>query len=211
MQHEGMGRREIVRLAVLFEGGLAVLACLVGWSAGLPPWATLVWDLRDAALGVAASVPMLALLAVCVLAPWRPLARIRQFVDQVVQPLFRDCTLADLALIALLAGLGEELLFRGLLQEALAGWLGPWPALAAVSLLFGLMHPMTAAYAVLAFLAGAYLGWVYLASGNLLVPILAHALYDFTALVYILRTPGAMDTGDAAPGQPNEAPAGPTE
>src|SRR5262249_60186390 len=81
MQAEGLGRREIVWLAVLFEGGLAVLACLIGWSAGLPPWATLAWDLRDAALGVAASVPMLALLAACVLAPWRPLARIRQFVD----------------------------------------------------------------------------------------------------------------------------------
>jgi membrane protease YdiL (CAAX protease family) len=211
MQHEGMGRREIVRLAILFEGGLAVLACLIGWSAGLPPWAKLFWDLHDAALGVAASVPMLALLAVCVLAPWRPLARIRQFVDQVVRPLFRDCTPADLALITLLAGLGEELLFRGLLQEALAGWLGPWPALAVASLLFGLMHPMTAAYAVLAFLAGAYLGWAYLASGNLLVPILAHALYDFTALVYILRTPGTTDTADAAPGQPNEVPARTTE
>jgi membrane protease YdiL (CAAX protease family) len=211
MQHEGMGRRQIVRLAVLCEGGLAVLACLLSWSAGLPPWAKLAWDPHAAVLGVAASVPMLALLAVCALTPWRPLARIRQFVDQVVRPLFRDCTVADLALIALLAGLGEELFFRGLLQEALAGWLGPWPALAVVSLLFGLMHPMTAAYAVLAFLAGAYLGWAYLASENLLVPILAHALYDFTALVYILRTPGATDAADTAPGQPNEVPARPTE
>jgi membrane protease YdiL (CAAX protease family) len=73
------------------------------------------------------------------------------------------------------------------------------------------MHPMTPAYAVLASLAGAYLGWAYLATENLLVPVLAHALYDFTALVYLLRKPGAADTGDAAPGWPDEVPARPAE
>jgi membrane protease YdiL (CAAX protease family) len=187
MQNTGMGRHDLMRLAVLFEGGLAAAACLLGWVCGLPPWERIVWDPPGVALGVAAALPMLALLVVCVRAPWRPFLRIRAFVEQVVRPLFRDCTLADLALIAFLAGLGEELLFRGLLQEGLAGWLGPWPALAVAALLFGLMHPITPAYAVLALLAGAYLGWTYLASGNLLVPILAHALYDFTALVYLLR------------------------
>jgi membrane protease YdiL (CAAX protease family) len=85
----------------------------------------------------------------------------------------------------------------------LAGWLGPWAALALVSVLFGLVHPITPAYAVLATLAGAYLGWAYLASGNLLVPVLAHALYDFTALVYLLRGPRQ------APPSESEVPATP--
>ena len=201
MPNAGMDRRDLMRLAILFEGGLAVAACLLGWLCGLPPWEQIAWDLPGVALGVAASVPMLALLVVCVCAPGRPFARIREFVDQVVRPLFRDCTLPDLALIALLAGLGEELLFRGLLQEGLAGWLGPWPALGVAALLFGLMHPITPAYAVLALLAGAYLGWTYLACGNLLVPLLAHALYDFTALVYLLRTPDkASVAGEMLPG-----------
>lgn len=190
MANERMSRGEIVRLAALFEGGLAVLACLVGWLVGVPPWEKLTWNVPDAALGLAACLPMLALLALCVFASWPPLARIRAFVDDVVRPLFKECTLPDLALIALLAGLGEELLFRGLLQDGLARWLGPWAALGAASVLFGLMHPITLLYAVLALLAGAYLGWTYLASGNLLVPMIAHAVYDFTALVYLLRTAG---------------------
>jgi membrane protease YdiL (CAAX protease family) len=193
-----MRRREIVGLAVLCEGGLGLLACLLGWLAGAPPWVKLDWDPGDAVLGAAAAVPMLGGLALCVRAPWRPFARIRRFAAEVVRPLFRNCTVADLALIALLAGLGEELLFRGLLQEGLAGRIGPWPALAAASVLFGLLHPMTPAYAVLAVLAGAYLGWIYLATGNLLVPVLAHGLYDFIALVYLLRTPGVSDEGEAA-------------
>jgi uncharacterized protein len=201
-----MGRREVMWLAVLFEGGLGVLACLIGWAAGLPPWEKLTWDLADAALGVAACLPMLTGFTFCVLVPLPPLARIREFMDRVVRPLFRDCTLADLALISLLAGLGEELFFRGLLQEALTGWLGPWPALTAVALLFGLLHPITPAYFVLASLAGAYLGAAYLATDNLLVPVIAHALYDFVALVYLLRVPQGERAEEAPPLVEGEAP-----
>jgi membrane protease YdiL (CAAX protease family) len=40
---------------------------------------------------------------------------------------------------------------------------------------------------VLAALIGAYLGFVFLLSGNLLVPIIAHAVYDVVALFVLAR------------------------
>jgi membrane protease YdiL (CAAX protease family) len=43
-------------------------------------------------------------------------------------------------------------------------------------------------YLVLAGLIGLYLGGIWLATGNLLVPIIAHAMYDFVALVYFVKT-----------------------
>jgi membrane protease YdiL (CAAX protease family) len=189
-------RRDIVRLALLFEGGLAVLACLVGWLAAAPPWERLAWSAVDASLGLVAALPMLALLVVCARLPWRPFRRIEEFIDKVVRPLFAPCTVADLALISLVAGLGEELLFRGLIQDALDRRLGPVAAVGITAALFGLMHPITPTYAVLATLAGAYLGWAYLASGNLLVAVVAHAFYDFAALLYLLRG------GQPAPAEP---------
>ena len=82
MDNERLGRREVVRLAVLFEGGLGALACLIGWPAGLPPWEKLSWEPGAAALGVAASLPMLVLFVFCLLVPWRPLARIREFIGK---------------------------------------------------------------------------------------------------------------------------------
>jgi membrane protease YdiL (CAAX protease family) len=203
MPVEPMKRWEILRLAILFEGGLAVLACLIGWIVGLLPWERLGGGLVEAALGVAASVPMLALLVMCVLLPGRPFRRIRRFIDRVVRPLLGVCTVADLALIAVVAGVGEELLFRGLIQEGLSRWLGLWVGLGLASVVFGLMHPLTPAYTVLATVAGAYLGWVYVTSGSLLVPIIAHALYDFIALVYLLR--GAE--GNPPQAEPPPAPA----
>jgi membrane protease YdiL (CAAX protease family) len=53
--------------------------------------------------------------------------------------------------------------------------------------LFGALHALTPTYAILATLAGAYLGSVWLITGNLLVVIIAHGFYDFIALVYLLR------------------------
>jgi membrane protease YdiL (CAAX protease family) len=104
---------------------------------------------------------------------------------------------AEFAVVALVAGLGEELFFRSLLQDVFARWLENWAAVTVTAVLFGLMHPITLTYGVLATLAGAYLGYVYLASGNLLVAAVAHAFYDFAALVYLLRWTRLASAGES--------------
>lgn len=99
-----------------------------------------------------------------------------------------------LALIAatslgLTAGLWEELVFRGLLQRGLISGGGLLPGLPAMvgvligAVIFGLLHAMTPLYFALATLSGAYLGWLLLATDNLAVPIIAHAVYDFVAIL----------------------------
>jgi membrane protease YdiL (CAAX protease family) len=184
------GRRQLVLFAILLEGGLALLAWGLGWLLEQPAWESLHWDWQDAGLGIIASLPLLLTFLLCTRWPWGPLARIKQFADEVIRPLFASCTALDLAMISVLAGIGEELLFRGVIQGALSRWLGPWPGLTLASALFGLLHLVTPTYAVMAALMGMYLGWVWIASGNLLVVIVAHALYDFLALLYLVRSPG---------------------
>ena len=111
-----------------------------------------------------------------------------RFVRELVVPLFRDCSLVELAVISLVAGIGEEMLFRGLIQGAAGRWIeSPAVGLVLASVVFGLAHPLTRAYIVLAGVIGAYLGGLWLATDNLLAPIVAHALYDFLALVYLVR------------------------
>ena len=69
MDSEQPTRREIVRLAVLCEGGLALLACAIGWLTGLPPWEHLQCSAAAVGFGFLAAVPMLALLVVGALLP----------------------------------------------------------------------------------------------------------------------------------------------
>ena len=65
--------------------------------------------------------------------------------------------------------------------------LSPWPAVAVTGLVFGLLHPVSLAYTVLAALAGAYFGALVVLTGNLLVPVVAHAGYDLVALLVLAR------------------------
>ena len=60
-------------------------------------------------------------------------------------------------------------------------------ALVASSLVFGLFHPITKLYIFLAALMGLYFGGLVLYTGNLLVPIAAHATYDAVQLILTAR------------------------
>ena len=176
-----------VRLAALAEGGLVLVALAAGALVGVAPFATLEWNPRGLAGGIAATAPLLLGLRWCLRTRVAPVARLVRMVEARVAPMFAGSSPTELVLVAALAGLGEEALFRGVVQTALLPHLPAWAAVAATAMLFGLAHFLSPIYAVLATLVGGYLGWLLLASGNLLVPILAHALYDLVALGLLLR------------------------
>ena len=119
--------------------------------------------------------------------------RLVEVVEDQLGPLLASRSSVELAVLATLAGLAEEILFRGVLQVGLARVLPDAAALVLASMAFGLAHFITRAYALLAGMAGLYLGSLFLAQGNLLVPIVAHALYDFVALTYLVRRYRARD------------------
>nr|WP_282594603.1 CPBP family intramembrane glutamic endopeptidase [Halomarina salina] len=88
---------------------------------------------------------------------------------------------------------GEELLYRGLVQGWLRQSFGPAVAIGVASVLFATIHvwgyagtplpSLVATLAIVAFLA-VFLGALYEYSGNLLVPVLVHGLYN--ALQFLL-------------------------
>lgn len=116
-----------------------------------------------------------------------PVQRLVAFVVEQLGPLLARLSPVELALLAAVAGISEEILFRGVVQVALARALPEWGALLTASGLFGLVHFASPAYAILAGIMGLYLGALFLAQGNLLAPIVTHALYDFVALIYVAR------------------------
>ncbi len=183
----------VLWLAAAFEGGLLLLAFALGWALGTPPfahlrpaWSGLLW-------GALATVPTLVALRWSLQSDWSPLRRLREVAHRTIVPIFAGCTTLDLGLIALMAGVAEEAFFRGVVQTALAERFDPTLGLVLASVLFGVMHLITPAYALLAALAGAYLGVLLIAFDNLLVPVVVHGLYDGVALVYLGRRFRAVD------------------
>lgn len=168
--------------AVLFEALLIPLALGIAWLIGLRPWNELLLSVEIVLLAGLATLPLLLLFNRRLLHRFAWARNLEDTVRRLLMPLFRDSGPAGIALVAALAGLGEELLFRGVLQAGLSEWLGPAGGLLLASLLFGLAHCITPAYLVLATLMGLYMGLLYQWSGNLLLPVLVHALYDWIAI-----------------------------
>ena len=92
--------------------------------------------------------------------------------------------LGKAVVLGLAAGVGEEWLFRGVLQFELADRMGDVVGVALSSLVFGLLHAVTPLYAFLAGLASIYFGAIYLYTDNLAVPMVCHTLYDIGALFF---------------------------
>ncbi len=107
-------------------------------------------------------------------------------------------------IIAVLPGIGEELVFRGLLQPQLQRATGnAHIAIWISAVLFSTIHMQFFGF-VPRVLLGALFGYLYLWSGNLLIPMFAHFMNNgFSVLMLYLRQLGIIDidieTTEAAP------------
>ena len=179
-----MSRKSLLLVAVFTEGGLFLLGLLLDPQA-LASKFSLSWNATASALLLC--LPMLAALYFAVRSNWAPLSQLRAELDEKVTPLFTNLKIPDLALIALLAGIGEELFFRGWLQGSLTNRFDVWIGILIASAIFGFAHYLSPTYAIYAGLTGIYLGMIYQVSGNLYIVMAIHALYDFIALMYLVR------------------------
>lgn len=200
---------DVFRTAVLFELALGLLALFLGWLLGPDPrrWVPefTLSDMRPVGegllYGLLAAAPLIAAIEVIRRIPWEPIRELERLSEDGMVSLLLRLGPTELIVISICAGVGEELLFRG--------WMMPWMAggdvegwsvatvggLLGSSLAFGLVHPITKLYVVLAALMGLYFGVLVLVTGNLLIPIVAHAAYDAAQLIMTARRERDEATG----------------
>ena len=181
-------------MVFLFEGGALLIAVLLANYLGIPLLPLSYSPARDVAAGLIGTCLPFAFFLFS-LSPKadriNALVTLKKIVLSEVRPLFRNCSLNDLAVISLLAGIGEEFLFRGVIQTKFG--------IVFASILFGLLHFVSPAYAVVTTIMGFYLGMIFQISGGLLVPVIIHFVYDLAALVYLRYYVKPIDekTGDS--------------
>jgi membrane protease YdiL (CAAX protease family) len=187
--------------AITIELGLGGFALVLGWLMGvdvrqwIPRPELGQWTVIGSGIlwGTLAALPILVFINLIERIDWEPLRQLKELEDLEVVAELLSLRPVELIAISLAAGVGEELLLRGWLL----GWIaGPDPmsspvmlvvGLVVSSVAFGLMHPITPAYVVIATLIGFYFGLLAIATGNLLVPIVAHAVYDAAHLLMAQR------------------------
>jgi membrane protease YdiL (CAAX protease family) len=185
-------RADFLRLSKWFTLALCVTALILPVLLGRPGvWSSLgpkhLFSLHTALAGVmgltaGAIVSLLSIL-------WPPLHAITETLAALVAwETFRP---RDYIVVAFLAALGEELLFRGAMQPLLG--------LVPMAVIFGLLHATALAHIVLAGVLGLWLGWLYHWSGNLWSPIAAHLTLDVVTGLLLARTAQAtllLNRGD---------------
>ena len=170
----------LLRLAILGEGLLVLIALI--WAR----WRQTSFILGGAAEGViigsmaAAGLGAANYYLLCGAPDIAGVRSIRRLYVEGLRPIFRNLSATEIAVISLVAGIGEELLFRGVLQTEM----GLLPA----SVIFGLLHmggSGTLVFGCWVMLMGGVLGGLAIWTGGLLAPIVAHALYDAAAMSFI--------------------------
>lgn len=179
-------RRGILLSTLVVEGGIALVAVFLAYVLDFDIRQHFTWSWADFGWGCVAAVPPLLAVWMMNLFPIGPLRRVREITDQVLRPLLRPCRWPDFVIMSALAGFCEELLFRGWLQPYLDLYLPSWATILVVGAVFGLMHPITVAYVVIAFGISIYLSWLLVWSDNLLVPMVTHGVYDLIALIAMM-------------------------
>jgi membrane protease YdiL (CAAX protease family) len=174
-----------VPLALTFYGVLFALALAWAGLAGR----SLLWADPAAGMEPAALVRGLgagALAALGVVAASRLLTaatRLGERLARTLAAVLGPLSLAECWLLALVSGVAEEAFFRGALQ--------PQVGLVAASLLFGAAHFVPRRdllpWTLFSVAAGFLLGWLYLATGNLVAPVVAHIGINGLNLRYLTR------------------------
>jgi membrane protease YdiL (CAAX protease family) len=169
------------------EAALLGVAAILAFAFNYQISQNLFWRLLDVVWGLAATVPMLLGYGWLLRSSTNFAAGMRRFFEHVIRPIFGPWSILQLAVISLLAGVCEEALFRGVLQGGLTPLTGAPAALVIASVAFGLAHPISRHYVLAATAIGFFLGGLFIATDNLLAPIVTHAVYDFCVLAWFLR------------------------
>ncbi len=174
-----MGPR-FVRLAAVFYGSLVVAAAL--WNGLRGRGFPLAGDSTFAslALGVLAAVCTVVLgLVVYWLIPV-----MREIADELAPRLVDGVPVRDLLLLSLFSGVGEEAFFRGAVQ--------PEFGILVASIVFGLVHigpdRRYLVWTVWALAAGFLFGALYIVTGGVLAPVIAHVLHNAATFVLWKRS-----------------------
>lgn len=197
-----MEKREnnIFLSGVLTEGLLILVALGLAWF-GLydhrQPLSEIQWAelVSSFWIGLVATIPIGLLMWIVMILPFEWVREFNLLVDRQVAPLFRDITIPEIFALSLMAGLGEEILFRWAIQGGLetlllgsaGSTLAAGVAVLIASVLFGLCHALSTTYVVLTIVIGVYFGLLMNYTGSWIVPAVSHFVYDFFAILVISR------------------------
>ncbi len=182
--------KKFFKTALYFESSLILVAIILGAIAQINPFEFIDFNERVLLNGLIGTLPLCVIFLALNHLKIEPLLKIRKILHDTLGASLVDLHWTDLFVLAAVAGISEEILFRGVIQPWLENSWGIVAGLIISSVLFGLVHAVTLLYFILAASVSLYLGMYldYENTRNLVTPIIIHGLYDFFAFMVILQS-----------------------
>ncbi len=174
---------ELVLLTIGVQGGLLLAGILLGWYLEIPVWGRTHFLVYDIVLGTLIGLVMTFFSIGLLKLPLRMLDPLRRDAAQAMG-LLGKLSVPLILFVSIAAGVSEEVFFRGVLQVYLSDALGLYSGIFLASVIFGLLHFVSVSYVTYVIIFGCLFGLVYVWTGNLLIVIIAHLVYDFAILVW---------------------------
>lgn len=182
METRSIDRTTLLNITLFVEAFLLLTATLWSQFARIELAPALLVDASKMLVGAGAglAIAVVSLSMFYLGKKIRALQNLRDIIVEQIAPIFAGVRFADVFVVAAVSGFCEEILFRGVMQQQFG--------LLPTSLIFGLFHCPSfrhLSYGLWAFSAGFVLGWLYISTGNLWVPIIAHAVSNAVSLLFL--------------------------
>ncbi|MFW5825511.1 MAG: CPBP family intramembrane glutamic endopeptidase [Marinobacter sp.] len=171
-------------LGLLFQGGIVLLGLVALWlldihlgTDGLPVAGYLAWGLAGGVVTYALLLVLSVSGALSSDSLQKHIRDLHRFVCSQSWPV--------LVALAILAGVGEELLFRGAIQGWVGQHLGVAAGVVAGAVTFGLAHALSWSYFLVATALGGVLGVAYAITGSIQLVMVWHAVYDLVVILVL--------------------------
>lgn len=169
-------------------------ACTILFLGGLLSWFYSPWswfgDLSWASIpyGIALGIIIYLIGFILSCTPWTKTSAMHSLL-LTLHSFFKRFTWCQILIVSLLAGVGEELLIRAVLQSYLIEKISPLWGIVCASIVFGALHFMTKTYVLLTFFLGLLFGLSFYYSGSVVLVMVAHTVYDVIAFAMIVKFP----------------------
>ena len=124
--------------ACVFESALILVAVVLGWIANINPFENLYFSELAIVYGVIGTMPLFLLFLVMRQMQSESVVKIKELLFEALGPNFHRYHWTDLLVLAAIAGLSEELLFRGVIQPWMESSWGMTTGLIGSNVIFGL-------------------------------------------------------------------------
>lgn len=174
---------ELIILTICIQGGLLLAGIFLGWYWDIPLWARTHFLPNDILFGVLLGLVLTFFSIGLLKLPLKILDRLRRDADQAME-LLGKLSIPLIFFVSIAAGVSEEVFFRGVIQIYLSDAIGLYSGIFLASVIFGLLHFVSVSYVAFVIFFGCLFGLIYVWTGNLLIVIIAHLVYDFAILVW---------------------------